>query len=85
MALTLAQAVTAAKAILARAEALDALPPAVRAAELAEPLSIYAADRDVAVELLAVFVTVIEGIDPEMVGAVADLARLERELKRWRR
>jgi hypothetical protein len=80
---TLAEAVHEARAILARAEALDAMPPAVRDAEANQ--GIYAADRDVAVELLAIFVAVIERLDPEMVAAVRDLERLEREIERKRR
>jgi hypothetical protein len=78
---SLAGAIASAKQILARAEALDALPPKLREAMLCDPEGlIYQADRDVAVRLLARFVAVIEQIDPEVAMAAVDLARLERAI-----
>jgi hypothetical protein len=77
---TLAEAIAEAKKILARAEGLDDMPRYVREAELEEPGSIYAADRDVAMLLLARFVEVIEQIDPETALSAVGVARLEREI-----
>lgn len=58
---TLVDAVAEARAILARAEVLDALPPKLRESMLSDPEgAIYQADRDLAVALLARFVPVVE-------------------------
>lgn len=81
---TLGNAIAEAKVILARAELLDAMPERVRELELAEPGSIYAVDREIAVKLLKFLVPLLEGLDPEMIEATRNMDRLEQVLARRR-
>ena len=65
---TLADAIAEARKILARDEGLQQMPSFVREAELADPASIYVADREVAMVLLRRFVRVLESLDVDAVN-----------------